>query len=139
MSSLPEFAGLHWISDPVDAQQFPKLRLKYRPNLVSLAGGMSTLPVTQPEARATPLQPDDWARMLREAASPQGPVVLDVRNGYEWDAGHFEGAQRPLEVRGVSNAQCVNGQCVNAQCVNAAHCVQQCRVQCVNALCVYAA
>ncbi len=25
------------------------------------------------------------------------PVVLDVRNGYEWDAGHFEGAARPLE------------------------------------------
>jgi hypothetical protein len=26
-------------------------------------------------------------------------VVLDVRNGYEWDAGHFEGAERPAEVR----------------------------------------
>lgn len=25
-------------------------------------------------------------------------VVLDVRNGYEWDAGHFQGAERPLEV-----------------------------------------
>ena len=26
-------------------------------------------------------------------------VILDVRNGYEWDAGHFIGASRPLEVR----------------------------------------
>ena len=26
-------------------------------------------------------------------------VVLDVRNGYEWDAGHFSGAERPSEVR----------------------------------------
>ena len=26
------------------------------------------------------------------------PIVLDVRNGYEWDAGHFEGAARPQEV-----------------------------------------
>ena len=25
------------------------------------------------------------------------PIVLDVRNGYEWDAGHFEGAVRPNE------------------------------------------
>ena len=33
---------------------YPKLRLKYRPNLISLAGGMQLLPVTQPEARATP-------------------------------------------------------------------------------------
>mmetsp|Transcript_18341 Transcript_18341/g.55232 ORF Transcript_18341/g.55232 Transcript_18341/m.55232 type:complete len:735 (+) Transcript_18341:409-2613(+) len=24
-------------------------------------------------------------------------VVLDVRNGYEWDAGHFQGAERPNE------------------------------------------
>ena len=24
-------------------------------------------------------------------------VVLDVRNGYEWDAGHFHGAERPAE------------------------------------------
>lgn len=26
-----------------------------------------------------------------------GMVVLDVRNGYEWDAGHFQGAERPSE------------------------------------------
>ena len=26
------------------------------------------------------------------------PIVLDVRNSYEWDAGHFEGAARPQEV-----------------------------------------
>lgn len=25
-------------------------------------------------------------------------VVLDVRNDYEWDAGHFQGANRPQEV-----------------------------------------
>lgn len=24
-------------------------------------------------------------------------VVLDVRNDYEWDAGHFQGAERPTE------------------------------------------
>jgi hypothetical protein len=25
------------------------------------------------------------------------PIVLDVRNGYEWDVGHFVGAARPAE------------------------------------------
>ena len=25
------------------------------------------------------------------------PVLLDVRNGYEWDVGHFKGAQRPVQ------------------------------------------
>ena len=32
-------------------------------------------------------------------ADQQQPVLLDLRNGYEWDAGHFQGAARPLEVR----------------------------------------
>ena len=29
--------------------------------------------------------------------SMQMPIVLDVRNDYEWDAGHFVGAERPQE------------------------------------------
>lgn len=33
-------------------------------------------------------------------------VVLDVRNGYEWDAGHFQGAVRPLEVSGTIISLC---------------------------------
>jgi len=43
--------GLRWSSQPVDWHQFPRLRLKFRPNLVSLAGGMTGLPVTDPEVR----------------------------------------------------------------------------------------
>lgn len=54
------------------------------------AGGSSGSPEgaaaegTQPPAPASP--------------GPLEVVVLDVRNGYEWDAGHFVGATRPLEV-----------------------------------------
>lgn len=67
------------------------------------------------QARATPLSPSQWREMLRTAVPPAslrqagsleaqeggrpGAVVLDVRNAYEWDAGHFVGAQRPLEVQ----------------------------------------
>lgn len=64
------------------------------------------------QARATPLAPGEWRAMLCEAQPAAGaaagagggaagrprPVVLDVRNAYEWDAGHFSGAERPLEV-----------------------------------------
>ena len=77
------------------------------------------------QARATPLSPSEWREMLRTAVSPAGlgsstgeevfgtagtasraeeegtppgAVLLDVRNAYEWDAGHFRGAARPLEV-----------------------------------------
>ena len=33
-----------------------------------------------------------------EAGAGRQVVVLDVRNQYEWDAGHFQGAERPMEV-----------------------------------------
>eukprot|EP00884_Botryococcus_braunii_P011201 jgi/Botrbrau1/20081/Bobra.200_1s0084.1 len=32
-----------------------------------------------------------------DGPAPPSVVVLDVRNGYEWDAGHFVGAERPIE------------------------------------------
>jgi len=79
------------------------------------------------QARARPLAPSAWQAMLRDAAPARAgaaggaggaraaqppeaeahaaesarpePVVLDVRNAYEWDAGHFVGSERPLEVR----------------------------------------
>ena len=47
--------GLGWSSFPVDSHQFPKLRLKFKQNLISLAGGMTRLPVTDP--KAGPYQP----------------------------------------------------------------------------------
>ena len=49
--------GLRWSSQPVDGHQFPRLRLKFRPNLVSLAGGMTGLPVTDPEVRCWRAEP----------------------------------------------------------------------------------
>ena len=93
----PLFEGLRYSVYPADGHMFPKLRIKYRPNLISLAGGMATIPVTDPSARAIPVKPEEWKRMLSEGIAGRRPVVLDVRNGYEWDAGHFEGAERPEE------------------------------------------
>ncbi|KAL3137311.1 hypothetical protein ABBQ32_006851 [Trebouxia sp. C0010 RCD-2024] len=133
-----QFKGLRWSSFPVHSHQFPKLRLKFKQNLISLAGGMTRLPVTDPTARAASLAPSQWRQMLAgaqhitpaqvngcgpqrledtqsrpdSAAESSGSsvdlhatavaarpdvVVLDVRNDYEWDAGHFQGANRPQE------------------------------------------
>lgn len=33
-----------------------------------------------------------------EEIEEKRPIILDVRNSYEWDGGHFEGSQRPSEV-----------------------------------------
>lgn len=46
--------GLFYTVWPADDHMYPKLRLKYKPNLISLAGGMQDLPITKPEERATP-------------------------------------------------------------------------------------
>ncbi|KAA6413623.1 MAG: hypothetical protein FRX49_13720 [Trebouxia sp. A1-2] len=61
------FKGMRWSSFPVDSHQFPKLRLKFKQNLISLAGGMTRLPVTDPKARAIPLAPYQWKQMLAGA------------------------------------------------------------------------
>lgn len=39
-------------------------------------------------------------------AGALGVIVLDVRNDYEWDAGHFSGAGRPQEVRQLCMIMC---------------------------------
>jgi predicted sulfurtransferase len=93
----PKFDTLVYSVDLVEEHMFPKLRLQYKPNLISLAGGMCTIPVTDPTARATKVKPSDWKSMLANGINGKRPIVLDVRNSYEWDAGHFEGAERPLE------------------------------------------
>jgi predicted sulfurtransferase len=46
VAAQPEFRDLTWRAYSVSKHTFPKLRLKYRPNLISLKGGMLDLPVT---------------------------------------------------------------------------------------------
>ncbi|PNW83046.1 hypothetical protein CHLRE_06g304600v5 [Chlamydomonas reinhardtii] len=93
----PGFQNLRYTVWPSpEGHAFPKLRLKYKPNLISLAGGMEAMPITDPAARATPLEPAAWRDMIAQAEEKK-VVVLDVRNDYEWDAGHFVGADRPAE------------------------------------------
>ncbi|KAG6557395.1 hypothetical protein Mapa_000664 [Marchantia paleacea] len=105
------------ISPSPEGHAFPRLKLRYKPSLVQVEGGTQHLPVTDPTARAVPLSPSEWTKRLDAAKlvgktqrvskqmdsnlddehtdSSRQVVLLDVRNGYEWDVGHFKGAQRP--------------------------------------------
>ncbi|XP_077220243.1 rhodanese/Cell cycle control phosphatase superfamily protein [Tasmannia lanceolata] len=95
------------ISPAFNGHAFPQLKLRYKPSLVQLEGGISHLPLLDPTMRATPLAPSEWRKKLQadnvDRASCKGDcsdsnkklLLLDVRNGYEWDIGHFHGAQRP--------------------------------------------
>ena len=56
---------------------FPKLRLKVKPNLVQLQGGLASLPITQSEQRATPLTPVEWKTHLKEALAAPTSTKVD--------------------------------------------------------------
>ncbi|VFQ83986.1 unnamed protein product [Cuscuta campestris] len=83
---------------------FPRLKLRYKPSLVQVVGKISHLSLLDSAKRATPLTPSQW-RIQLEAINNvnnlsnvdinRNCIILDVRNGYEWDIGHFQGAQRP--------------------------------------------
>ncbi|XP_010459399.1 PREDICTED: rhodanese-like domain-containing protein 8, chloroplastic isoform X1 [Camelina sativa] len=90
------------ISPAINGHAFPKLKLQNKPSLVQYEGGISHLPLLDPPMRAQPLEPSEWKRKLNDLTDDDGAsssgrscILLDVRNGYEWDVGHFHGAPRP--------------------------------------------
>jgi len=105
------FEDLELKSWTCNGHAFPRLSLKYKPNLVQLEGGMQGVDVSEMSKRAVKVSAQRWHEMLEEAKKEreelekaeggQGPtkkpktVVVDVRNAYEYDVGHFEGALRP--------------------------------------------
>ena len=99
VESRPHFNGMRISIYTTHEQAHPKLSLRYKPQLVQLEGGTSHLPVHDPSRRGTPLKPSEWHDMLGDVIDKKSdaPVLLDVRNGYEWDVGHFRGAERPVQ------------------------------------------
>ena len=143
--SRPGCESLTWRTERVPGPMFPRLKLKFRQSLISMAGGTKHLPVGKEGYRAEHVSPALWRAMLRAAAlvrdegevkvvkedtmnvlddaverdeggatactstpssaadlplpmeSLANLVVLDLRNDYEWDVGHFAGAARPAE------------------------------------------
>ncbi|KAH7289183.1 hypothetical protein KP509_31G062300 [Ceratopteris richardii] len=101
------FASLYTqISPSFDGHAFPRLKLRYKPSLVQVEGGTAKLPITDPSSRAIPLSPGEWKERITGASCEldkddgcdtqwRSFLILDVRNGYEWDIGHFKGAERP--------------------------------------------
>ncbi|KAB2073234.1 hypothetical protein ERO13_A07G062400v2 [Gossypium hirsutum] len=69
---------------------FPKLKLRYKPSLVQLEGGISHLPLLDPSMRAAAIAPSEWRKRLEavnnnDAASNTNPrtnyILLDATNG----------------------------------------------------------
>lgn len=80
----PRFSDVEFKISAGGPDTFPRLAIKVRPEIVTLAAG---IPLTAD--RDNHLSPAEWKRMLEE--EPEA-VVVDVRNNYESVAGKFEGA-----------------------------------------------
>ena len=82
-------AGIVFKCDPADGHAFPRLSIKLRDEVVTL--GLGADDFSPRETTGAYLSPDEWRAMMGR----EDVVLLDARNDYEWEAGHFAGAILP--------------------------------------------
>lgn len=83
---LPGFDTTHFKLDPYHEHVFPKKIVKYRKQLVAFDTD------TDLENAGEHLSPKEWKEMLDTG---KDHMLLDIRNDYEWEVGHFSGAECP--------------------------------------------
>ena len=66
---------------------FPRTTVKYRKQIVALDEPVDV------SLTGEHVSPKRWKEMLENR--DENTIVLDVRNAYEWEIGHFEGAELP--------------------------------------------
>ena len=82
------FEGIVFKIDAADGHTFKKMHVRPRPELVNL--GLEE-DVNPHELTGRYLLPEQFLAEMQD----ENTVVLDVRNTYEYDVGHFRGAIRP--------------------------------------------
>lgn len=88
MKADPRFADMIFKIDESDEHAFKKMKVRYRPELVTLRLENDINPN---ETTGKYLS----AKEFYESLNDEDTVVLDARNDYEYDLGHFRGAIRP--------------------------------------------
>lgn len=86
MHANPLFRNMPFKIHTYHEQAFPRQTIKYRKQLVALD---EEVDLSQIGEHASPAQ---WKALLE---SEEKPMLLDVRNDYEWEVGRFEGAVCP--------------------------------------------
>lgn len=82
------FAEMIFKIDEVDEHAFPKMKVRHRKELVTLRLEDDVNPN---ELTGTYLNPKEFYERLQDPDT----IVLDARNDYEYDLGHFRGAIKP--------------------------------------------
>lgn len=88
MEKHPLFKGMTFKVDEADGHAFKKMHVRPRPELVNLSLEDDINPH---EITGEYLSPAEFYEEMQN----EDTVVLDVRNTYEYDVGHFRGAIRP--------------------------------------------
>lgn len=88
METDPRFASMVFKIDEASQNAFKKMHVRYRPELVHLGLEEDINPL---KLTGIYLDPADF----RQAMLDENTVVIDARNDYEYDLGHFRGAIRP--------------------------------------------
>jgi UPF0176 protein len=88
MKQDPRFADMVYKIDESDEHAFKKMKVRHRPELVTLRLEDDVNPK---EITGTYLSPKEFYERLQDPDT----IVLDARNDYEYDLGHFRGAVRP--------------------------------------------
>lgn len=91
MKADPRFADTTFKIDPSEGHAFKKMFVRPREEIVSLKLEEDIDPT---ELTGQYLEPKEF----KEALLDENTVVIDARNDYEYDLGHFRGAVRP-EIR----------------------------------------
>jgi UPF0176 protein len=81
----PRFSKIQFRCHSLSEHIFPRMSVKYRPQLVALDQQIDV------KERAEHVSAEKWKEMLESGEY----LVLDVRNQYEWEIGHFESALLP--------------------------------------------
>ena len=85
MNEHPQLAGIDYKRDEVSGQPFPRLRIKVRPEIVTLGEAVDL------RDTATKLTPAQFHELVQDP----DVVVFDARNNYESAIGRFRGAVTP--------------------------------------------
>lgn len=83
----PRFENVEFKIHESDKHAFPKMTVKLRKQLVAAD---CEVDFSQTGDR---ISPKEWKEKL--AARDDDTIVIDTRNNYEWEVGHFEGAELP--------------------------------------------
>ncbi|GAF13407.1 rhodanese [Bacillus sp. JCM 19046] len=89
MESDPLFEGIVFKEDVESGHVFKKMHVRPRAELVTLRLNEEDIDPRQLTGKY--LSPVEW----KEAMQQEDTVVIDARNDYEYDVGHFRGAVRP--------------------------------------------